>query len=99
MVNLPLKTSLLRASYQVLVIFNWLGGRDSNPDSQIQSLESYHWTTSQQRNRIYELKRRKSNTMRETNNSGVSRIIPRGIPCATWFTKQKKCLRWWRRES
>ena len=26
----------------------WLGGRDSNPDSQIQSLESYHWTTSQQ---------------------------------------------------
>ena len=28
----------------------WLGGRDSNPDSQIQSLESYHWTTSQQRN-------------------------------------------------
>ena len=28
---------------------NWLGGRDSNPDSQIQSLESYHWTTSQQR--------------------------------------------------
>src|SRR5690348_4449234 len=26
---------------------NWLGGRDSNPDSQIQSLESYHWTTSQ----------------------------------------------------
>ena len=31
----------------------WLGGRDSNPDSQIQSLESYHWTTSQQRNRIY----------------------------------------------
>ena len=33
--------------------WNWLGGRDSNPDSQIQSLESYHWTTSQQRNRIY----------------------------------------------
>src|SRR5438874_13303954 len=31
----------------------WLGGRDSNPDSQIQSLESYHWTTSQQRIRIY----------------------------------------------
>ena len=27
--------------------WNWLGGRDSNPDSQIQSLESYHWTTSQ----------------------------------------------------
>lgn len=25
----------------------WLGGRDSNPDSQIQSLVSYHWTTSQ----------------------------------------------------
>src|SRR5438132_7503903 len=31
----------------------WLGGRDSNPDSQIQSLESYHWTTSQRRIRIY----------------------------------------------
>jgi hypothetical protein len=28
----------------------WLGGRDSNPDSQIQSLVSYHWTTSQQGN-------------------------------------------------
>ena len=26
---------------------NWLGGRDSNPDSQIQSLESYRWTTPQ----------------------------------------------------
>jgi hypothetical protein len=25
----------------------WLGGRDSNPDSQIQSLESYRWTTPQ----------------------------------------------------
>jgi hypothetical protein len=30
-----------------MIVF-WLGGRDSNPDSQIQSLESYHWTTSQQ---------------------------------------------------
>ena len=28
-------------------LLSWLGGRDSNPDSQIQSLESYHWTTSQ----------------------------------------------------
>jgi hypothetical protein len=28
--------------------YSWLGGRDSNPDSQIQSLVSYHWTTSQQ---------------------------------------------------
>src|ERR1051325_7229865 len=36
----------------------WLGGRDSNPDSQIQSLESYHWTTSQQMN----LNLRKSTT-------------------------------------
>ena len=26
---------------------NWLGGRDSNPDTQIQSLQSYRWTTSQ----------------------------------------------------
>jgi hypothetical protein len=25
----------------------WLGGRDSNPDRQIQNLQSYHWTTSQ----------------------------------------------------
>lgn len=25
----------------------WLGGRDLNPDSQIQSLESYRWTTPQ----------------------------------------------------
>ena len=31
----------------VLVVSLWLGGRDSNPDSQIQSLESYHWTTYQ----------------------------------------------------
>ena len=31
----------------------WLGGRDSNPDSQIQSLESYHWTTSHQGEVIY----------------------------------------------
>ena len=27
---------------------DWLGGRDSNPDRQIQSLQSYRWTTSQQ---------------------------------------------------
>jgi hypothetical protein len=26
----------------------WLGGRDSNPDTQIQNLQSYRWTTSQQ---------------------------------------------------
>jgi hypothetical protein len=26
----------------------WLGGRDSNPDKQSQSLLSYRWTTSQQ---------------------------------------------------
>ena len=25
----------------------WLGGRDSNPDRQIQNLQSYRWTTSQ----------------------------------------------------
>jgi hypothetical protein len=25
----------------------WLGGRDSNPDTQIQNLQSYRWTTSQ----------------------------------------------------
>jgi hypothetical protein len=39
----------------------WLGGRDSNPDSQIQSLESYHWTTSQQEFEIYVSRRRLSN--------------------------------------
>ena len=27
----------------------WLGSRDSNPDSMIQSHVSYHWTTSQRR--------------------------------------------------
>jgi hypothetical protein len=26
---------------------NWLGDRDSNPDRQIQNLQSYHWTISQ----------------------------------------------------
>lgn len=26
----------------------WLGGRDSNPDSTVQSRVSYHWTTPQQ---------------------------------------------------
>jgi hypothetical protein len=26
---------------------NWLGGRDSNPDTQLQRLQSYPWTTSQ----------------------------------------------------
>jgi site-specific DNA recombinase len=30
------------------VFDNWLGGRDSNPDRQIQNLQSYRWTTSQQ---------------------------------------------------
>jgi hypothetical protein len=29
-----------------------LGGRDSNPDKQIQSLRSYRWTTSQKVYRI-----------------------------------------------
>ena len=37
----------MRLGVQVIESF-WLGGRDSNPNSQIQSLESYHWTTSQQ---------------------------------------------------
>src|SRR6476659_4369789 len=37
-------------SHPSSLILDWLGGRDSNPDSQIQSLESYHWTTSQQKN-------------------------------------------------
>jgi hypothetical protein len=27
---------------------NWLGGRDSNPDTVVQSHVSYRWTTSQQ---------------------------------------------------
>ena len=28
---------------------DWLGRRDSNPDTQLQRLQSYRWTTSQQR--------------------------------------------------
>ncbi len=31
-----------------LFVEGWLGGRDSNPDSAVQSRMSYHWTTSQQ---------------------------------------------------
>ena len=30
-------------------IKNWLGGRDSNPDTVVQSHVSYRWTTSHQR--------------------------------------------------
>ena len=29
----------------------WLGGKDSNLDKQIQSLPSYHWTTPQENER------------------------------------------------
>ena len=32
----------------MLVPENWLGDLDSNQDSQIQNLESYRWTISQQ---------------------------------------------------
>ena len=45
--------SLRKPASLQTIKFEWLGGRDSNPDSQIQSLVSYHWTTSQQRTRIY----------------------------------------------
>src|SRR5450755_3352173 len=31
----------------LLILKIWLGGRDSNPDTQIQNLQSYRWTTSQ----------------------------------------------------
>ena len=31
----------------------WLGGRDSNPDKQIQSLSCYRYTTSQQEGRTF----------------------------------------------
>ena len=31
----------------------WLGGRDSNPDKQIQSLSCYRYTTSQQKGRTF----------------------------------------------
>ena len=34
--------------FQEVLGNDWLGGRDSNPDRQIQSLQSYRWTTSQQ---------------------------------------------------
>ncbi len=47
--------SFVRTGFLTVGLFEkWLGDRDSNPDSQIQSLESYHWTipqqTSQRRN-------------------------------------------------
>ena len=29
--------------------YEWLGGKDSNLDKQIQSLPSYHWTTPHQK--------------------------------------------------
>ena len=44
------RTSTLPASRWTEIIPTivfWLGGRDSNPDTQIQNLQSYRWTTSQ----------------------------------------------------
>ena len=71
--------------------FVWLGGRDSNPDSQIQSLESYHWTTSQQRNRIYVSQPIKS-TVR---HFAFLTLIARMISCdAESESGAKKSLRW-----
>src|SRR5258707_11753296 len=67
----------------------WLGGRDSNPDSQIQSLESYHWTTSQQRNRIYVSQPIKSTGHYWRCLIGARRVLPRpsgGTPGPTFQT-------------
>jgi hypothetical protein len=39
--------NLRKSREQSAEVDRWLGGRDSNPDRQIQNLQSYHWTTSQ----------------------------------------------------
>ena len=39
--------------FQEVLGNDWLGGRDSNPDRQIQSLQSYRWTTSQRRRKDF----------------------------------------------
>ena len=57
----------MRRSFRLKYV--WLGGRDSNPDSQIQSLVSYHWTTSQQRTRIY-----------VSRPANVNRVVLRATP-------------------
>jgi hypothetical protein len=41
------KKAGLEPAFDNLFVVNELGGRDSNPDKQIQSLRSYRWTTSQ----------------------------------------------------
>ena len=33
---------LIPGGFRARIPFGWLGGRDSNPDTQIQSLQSYH---------------------------------------------------------
>src|SRR6266850_2411045 len=57
----------------------WLGGRDSNPDSQIQSLVSYHWTTSQQRTRIY-----------VSRPANVNRVVSCTIVCESLLSESKR---------
>ena len=41
---MPPQCAIQRESNEIMEVFGdeWLGGRDSNPDTQIQSLQSYH---------------------------------------------------------
>src|ERR1043165_4448907 len=66
----------------------WLGGRDSNPDSQIQSLESYHWTTSQQRDLNLRIRPSLVNQAHQT----PSPPNPTSLPLAPMSTLKTKCL-------
>ena len=43
----PKKLSDIGQHFNTRRLNGWLGGRDSNPDRQIQNLQSYRWTTSQ----------------------------------------------------
>src|SRR5205085_1272516 len=45
MIGCPTRAGIF---YKKLRTRQWLGGRDSNPDRQIQNLQSYRWTTSQE---------------------------------------------------
>ena len=45
--NLRSRNTVRSLKFRVRNEIDWLGGRDSNPDRQIQNLQSYHWTTSQ----------------------------------------------------
>ena len=60
---------------------NWLGGRDSNPDKQIQSLRSYRWTTSQS---FFHVSKRPSRDVQESdirypNEHRLQQFPPAGL--------------------